>query len=374
VQTPETRVLSGCRKRKLRRAAIVLAGLIVLSVFSQMLHRGAAGPAVVPVVVTRHEVRPGEMLHRTDLEVIVAAAVPRPHAPGPVTGVPFTHVEDAIGRIAFRGLRNREIVASENTIPVLEFYGVSSRIPPGMRAVNLVVPPAAVFGGELTPRSRVDLVAAFAVGQERTATILLGSGIVLRVFAGHGRVGDAGGLARTGALSADDAEVADGRTVEVEVAIPASREREVVLAQAFGRIFLAVHSAVAGISSPASPGPLHLRQYLELQSEVRVSSPSPTSPWPPTLPAEGSAVGPHARRGDGSVRRVRQVSVSSAHSRETKGSPPQTPHARESVPGAMSWIVEVIGGGTRSFEVVPRESASPDQESVLPPSPSGRSQ
>ncbi len=322
------------RRRWVWWAAFLLAGLVVLSGLSQLRHRGTAHSTAVPLVVARHPLRPGEMLRETDVEVVTGDAASAVRETGPAKGARFARAEDAVGRIALRGLRRGEVVTPGNAVPLLHYYGVSARVPPGMRAVNLVVPSAATFGGELTPQSRVDLLGAFAVGQDRAVATLLGSGIVLRVLADRGN--QSTGLARPTAVNVPESAGQEGTRVEVEVAVPEVREREVILAQAFGRIFLTVHPAAAEAPHPAASGPLHLRRYLELPPEPRFSLP-PVQTRLPQLPAASPAAG---------------VRAESPY-------PPSAPQTGRSgvgkdVPGAALWTVEVIGGSGRSIETVPR--------------------
>jgi len=175
--------------------------------------------------------------------------------------------------------------------PIPRFDGVAGVVPPGMRAVNLIVPAAATFGGRLAPWSRVDVLAAFDVGQDRAVRKLLASGIVLHVTPPFAPAG-------TGIPSPPSA---DGRfgaapVAEVALAIPAAREREVVMAQAFGRLFVAVEPTTA-VESPAAgarrPRGLHttppsaddalsLRRYLGLPPAAPAVSVTPS--FFPTAP------------------------------------------------------------------------------------------
>lgn len=149
--------------------------------------------------------------------------------------------------------------------PAPRVYGVAGVVPPGMRAVNLILPAAATFGARLAPGSRVDLLAAFDAGQDRAVRRVLASGIVLHV-APQSATGP------TGVPSV--APSADGRfgtagVAELALAVPEAREREIALAQAFGRMFVAVEPAGPGVSSAAPPPPddaLSLRHYLGFPS------------------------------------------------------------------------------------------------------------
>lgn len=265
---PLGRRLLARRRRWLRWAAIVLAALTILSAAAQLRHRPA----------TRR------------------------------TGTPAD------------GVRVRT--------PAPRFDGVAGVVPPGMRAVNLIVPVAATFGGRLAPRSHVDVLAAFDLGQERAVRRVLASGLVLHVTPQ---------LAPAAAGAPSPPPSADGRfgavpVAEVALAVPAAREREVVMAQAFGRVFVAVAPAVIVEPSarrafrshePSATAPstaddtLSLRRYLGLPAGTSpvAGAPSmfpppaglPPVPWPqgavprPGLPADysrDSSRRPDARRGD----------------------------------------------------------------------------
>jgi Flp pilus assembly protein CpaB len=195
----------------------------------------------------------------------------------------------------------------------LRASGVAGLVPAGMRAVNLVVPAAATFGGRLAPGSRVDLLAAFDAGQDRAVRRVLASGVVLHVTPQDGPSAAGAPMFSAGALRAGA-----GPVTEVALLVPAAREREIVMAQAFGRMFLAVDPAGAGgptaaarrraqAGPPHAGGdePLSLRRYLGLNVTGAAPAaapflPAPVPPWPaaatpvpaPLAPARPSP--PHA--------------------------------------------------------------------------------
>lgn len=333
--------------RWLRWTAVLLGVLAVLSALLQLLHREPARPALVPAVVTRHALRPGEVLRAADVEIVAREAGSLRGA-GPAEIMPFVRAEDAVGHVALRPLRRGEAVTPENAVPVLQYYGVSVRVPAGMRAVNLVVPSAATFGGELAPRTRVDLLGAFAVGRDRAAAVLLSPGIVLRILAD--RTPRPGGTARLNGPGVEETSSSAIPSVQIEIAIPEDREREVALAQAFGRIFLAVHPAGTGVPHPAPSAVLQLERYLEFPPEAR-SLLAPLPPIQPVLPGlpAGSAGAGARRRGE-------------------NPSPPAAPHTGAPTSGGPSgptlWPVEVIGGSERSVEIVPRAGDVADRRTA----------
>jgi len=307
------------RRRWLRWLAVALACLTALSALSHVHRRAALRPAEVPVVLARRAVPAGRPIGMDDIGVGARAL-----SPGPV---PFGRVEDAVGLVAVRRLRTGDPVTPAVVMSPVRYYGVAARVPRGMRAVNLVVPSAEIFGGELAPMSRVDLLAAFEVGQDRGAAVVLTSGIVLRI---HGRenVSPTGG--RFGA--AVDAS-RPATVVEVAVAVPEIREREVALAQAFGHLSLAVHPLAPEEPHPDMSGPVNLRRYLSLPPVSAAAAPAAPG-WPGLPPGAQPAPG-----------RARYPSGPPLSRRS-----PLPQDAGE----APRWAVEVIEGGARSVEQVPR--------------------
>jgi len=199
--------------------------------------------------------------------------------------------------------RTRAPVGGHGSVPAPRSSDVTSQVPAGMRAVNLIVPAAEIFGDRLLPRSRVDVLAAFDVGQDRVVRRVLASGIVLRITPQ---------LSPSGTATPSLSPPADGRFgtapfAELLLAVPVSREREVVMAQAFGRVFVTVGPTTIdappdgrthgprerAAAMPPSDGPLSLRSYLGLPpaavpgsappARIPVSAgvaPAPGFPWP----------------------------------------------------------------------------------------------
>jgi Flp pilus assembly protein CpaB len=329
---PTTLRLLARRRRWLRWLAIALACLTAASAVVQLHDRPVPHGAGVVIVIARRTLRRGRSIRSSDLGTAVRE--------GPAAGAaPFARPEDAVGRVAIRDLAAGEAVTPANTLSLLRYYGIAARVPRGMRAVDLVVPSAATFGGELAPGSRVDLVGAFNLGQDRIAASLLSTGIVLR--AAWGRAAPSTPSARLGGVGGGAGEQQTS-LVEVEVAVPASREREVALAQAFGRIFVAVHSLVAAASQAELSGSLDLRRYLGLPSVEAPATALPQVPrvWP---------TGPFMTPKTGNPARVAPTSV---HNRKTSLPPVGGPRR------APMWTVEVIQGTQRSLTQVPRLDGS----------------
>lgn len=251
-----------------------------------------------------------------------------------------------MGRVAGRTLRPEEPVTSENAVSPVRYYGVAARVPRGMRAVNLVVPAASTFGGELAPQSLVDVLVAFEVGEERVAATLLTSGIVLRV--GSGRDAPPPPAGRLAALPETQAG-RPGSLVEVVVAVPEARGREVALAQAFGHIFLAVHALSAEAVASGPPTVVNLRNYLNLPSTPRAAMVPPLPGWrPPAAGMSQSTIGSGGVSGGSG-------GLSGGPQSPARSPGPATPRSEHVSQGPV-WSVEVItGAGDRSVEQVPRE-------------------
>ncbi|GEM_PF-1208190 len=322
---PGSRAPFAGRRRWMRGLAIALACLTAASALVQV-RRSAPRASLVPVVVARRTLHTGEPVRPRDL------ALATPEATPPVPGS-FTRIDAASGRVAAHPIAAGEAVTAENTVPVLRYYGVAARVPRGMRALNLVVPSSSMFGGELAPLSRVDLLGAFDLGQERAASALLATGVVLRASPAHGAA-----AARPGVAGAGDFD-GRGSLVELEVAVPQDREREVALAQAFGRILVAVHPLAREAVHPAPSGSLTVRRYLGLPP-VAPPVPAVAPPaWPPVLRP------PAADRGGGA-----------------RAAPPSRSGSAALVPRPArrpAWAVEVIAGAERSVQEVPRLSGTP---------------
>jgi len=315
------RILAG-RRRWLRWAAIAVLFAVIAAALSHGHRKGAAQASIVPTLVARRLLSPGHVVRPDELEM-----VPRLSAAAGVH--PFVRAADAVGQAAAREIRAGEVVAPGDVLPVLRYYGVAARVPPGMRAVSLVVPPSATFGGELAPHTRVDLIGAFEPARGQPAAALLGTGIVLRVPAPR----EPASLNRERPTVAGAASGASP-FVEIDVAIPRDREREIVLAQAFGRVFVTVHSATAEPPRGDPTGVLQLLPYLHLLP-AGVASAVPVSPVP-----RAGASGPGA-----ALPRPVQSTARRAPA------PPSAQPAREAVP---AWVVDVIEGGERFDEPVPR--------------------
>jgi len=208
-------------------------------------------------------------------------------------------------------------------MPAVRYYGIAARVPSGMRAVSLIVPSAATFGGELAPRSRVDLLGAFEPARGQGIATLLATGVVLRVSA-------ASAAPSRVALPASPGEGA-GAPAEVEIAVPTDRERVIILAEAFGRIFITAHPLGAEPPAAQHGGPVALRSYLGVAPE--------------TVPAVARAsAGPRP----GALRSVAMSPVRA----------PRASAARAPAPPPAAWIVDVIEGDHRFGAIVPGPSGA----------------
>lgn len=293
--------------------------MVIASAVAHVHRRPPARTVVVPSLVTRRLLRPGHVLRASDLRVV----------PDPVgaagTGARSAQVTDVVGQVVVREIARGAAVASRDLVPALRYYGVGARVPPGMRALTVVVPPSATFGGELVPGSRVDLIGAFDPERGQGFATLLTTGVVLQVAARDPAAPGAGRIAVAGVPVAQ----ASG-SVDVEIAVPRDREREIVLAQAFGRIFVAAHPAPADAPGEAVPGTLRLLPYLGV-------SRGGTGPLTPAYIGAAPVGGTAAR-----------LRVTTAGS--------ETAPTRPQGPAAPMWVVDVIEGDARMGEAVPRAS------------------
>ncbi|HKX17352.1 MAG TPA: RcpC/CpaB family pilus assembly protein [bacterium] len=155
----------------------------------------------------------------------------------------------AVGQIRHRPVPRRSGVSGTTRVQPAappRNIGVADIVPRDMRAVNLIVPEAATFGGRLAPGSRVDVLAAFDMGQDRAVRQVVASGLVLHVARQA-----APAAASFSRLSGSEGRLGVAAVDEVALAVPAAREREIVMAQAFGRVFLAIEPT----NTPPSPSP-----------------------------------------------------------------------------------------------------------------------
>ena len=219
----------------------------------------------------------------------------------------------AMGQIRHRPAPRRSGVSGTMRVQPAappRIIGVADVVPRDMRAVNLIVPEAATFGERLAPGSRVDVLAAFDMGQDRAVRRVVTSGVVLHVTRQAAPVAapyspPSGRVGRVGAAAVD----------EVALAVPAAREREIVMAQAFGRVFLAVEPMNTPPALPPTAGrprsssadtALLLRGYVGLPAATMSSvaapgwvgalpGPPPVLGWP--VPSRANLATPELLRG-----------------------------------------------------------------------------
>ncbi len=299
------------RRRWLRWAAIALLALACWSAISHARRGNAARSAATPVLIARRPVRSGRVLAPADLQVVWRSGAGE-------RAVPPARLAGAVGQVALRSFEPGEPVAPEDLVPAVRYYGIAARVPSGMRAVSLVVPSAATFAGELAPRSRVDLIGAFEPARGQGVATLLATGVVLRVTA-------ASAPSRV-VLSASTGS-GGGAPAQIEIAIPSDREREIVLAEAFGRIFITAHPLGAEPPSAQDGGPVALGSYLRLMPEA-----------PPAVPRASAGPRPGAVRAAAVSPPPRALQISGVRA-------PAAPPA--------AWTVDVIEGDHRFGAIVP---------------------
>jgi len=308
------------RRRWVRWIAVSVLLIAIASAIGHVHRRVGARAAAVPILVARRLLRPGQVVGAGDLRLVA-----RPSGPAGASVLRYVP-EDVAGQVVVRAIAPGEAITRHDLVPVLQYYGVAARVPAGMRALDLVVPSPATFDGELVPGSRVDLLGAFEPERGQGFVTVLAPGTVLHVAASRDTVASGSGRVAVAGLS-----VAEGSSsAELEVAVPRDHERELVLAEAFGRVFVAVHPTARVASGEAPFGVLGLLPYLGATGRTGAA------PVPSALVARLAPARPAAGRPRGSVAGPQAAGLH--------------PPAR---PGSV-WIVDVIEGGERTEEAVPR--------------------
>lgn|GEM_PF-1783573 len=187
-------------------------------------------PPSVPVVIARTSI-PAHTVLRPE---VVAPWNSRP----PVPEGAFTNPRDVQGLLALRELRPGEVITRAAVAPPEKIFGAAAMVPPGMRAVTIVVQGSQGFDGRLTPGALVDVITVMARPQAPEARTILTRARVLYVKSttspGQGTLGGIPGVGG----------------VEVTLAVPPELTPSLALAQAHGQFMLALHSA-RDASSPA---------------------------------------------------------------------------------------------------------------------------
>jgi pilus assembly protein CpaB len=185
----------------------------------------------VPVVIARTSIPAHTVLHPE----VVAPWNSRP----PVPEGAFTNPRDVQGLLTLRDLQPGEVITRAAVAPPEKLFGAAAMVPPGMRAVTIVVQGSQGFDGRLTPGALVDVITVMARPQAPEArTILTGARVLYVKSTTSPGQGALGGIPGAGG-------------VEVTLAVPPELTPSLALAQAHGQVMLALHSA-RDASSPAS--------------------------------------------------------------------------------------------------------------------------
>lgn len=129
------------------------------------------------VIVAVRDISIGSMLGQDDLQV-------RLWPENLVPSGSFHQVEDVLGRVVRTDMVVGEPVLESKLAPEGSVGGVSSLIPPGMRAVTVAVNMVSGVGGFILPRTRVDVLVTVAVAgkpEERSTKTILQNVEVLAV-------------------------------------------------------------------------------------------------------------------------------------------------------------------------------------------------
>jgi len=129
------------------------------------------------VVVTVNDLSIGSMLRTNDLQV-------RLWPENLVPAGTFPQVEDLVGRVVKADVVMGEPILDSKLAPKGSTGGVSSLIPPGMRAVTVAVNVVSGVGGFILPRTRVDVLVTVSLSsklEERSTRTILQNVEVLAV-------------------------------------------------------------------------------------------------------------------------------------------------------------------------------------------------
>lgn len=144
--------------------AALATALAVYSYLAYVKSRLPEAGALVPMVVAKHDLDPGTTLSLSMLEV---KDHPGKYLPDGAVSEPGTLVGKVLAVPVFRG---EPLVARK----LSHKGGLSSIVPPGMRAYRLAVAPGMTAGSRPRPGDRVDVLATFpreVMGEPMTITL-----------------------------------------------------------------------------------------------------------------------------------------------------------------------------------------------------------
>ena len=146
--------------------AVLIAGGATLFI-GKRLQPVASGPATIQIVAAAKDLSPGVPLTAGDLTMISWPDNV------PLTGS-MKKIEDAVGRPLFQSVGAKQPVLQRDLAALGSGFGLSGKIPPGMRATAVRSNDIVGVAGFLYPGSHVDVVATYTMpgGQTGTQTVL----------------------------------------------------------------------------------------------------------------------------------------------------------------------------------------------------------
>jgi pilus assembly protein CpaB len=254
-------------------AAIVLGGIAAKVAKNQISkgHESTGDVKVVHVVVAKVNVAPGQELTAEQLTLTTLAA---PSAPPEA----FTATGDVVGRVLTIPLLTGQTVLQSSLAPKGTIAGLTSLVPPGMRAITIDVNEANGIAGMLQPGCHVDIITTIHQPQKNGA--LLTRAVVQNAMV------QAVGQLLSSAKAADDGKPAPMfRTVTMVVT---AHEAEIIeLANSSGRFRLTLRGSndhedadpkgvteIDLLGRPDAPEPVQPQPVMDVQSTTRPAAPA----------------------------------------------------------------------------------------------------
>src|SRR5437867_1770667 len=146
-------------------AALIAGGATFF--IGRRLQPVASGPSTIQIVPAAKDLSPGVPLTAVDLTMISWPDNV------PLTGS-MKKIEDAVGRPLFQSVGAKQPVLQRDLAALGSGFGLSGKIPPGMRATAVRSNDIVGVAGFLYPGSHVDVVATYMMpgGQTGTQTVL----------------------------------------------------------------------------------------------------------------------------------------------------------------------------------------------------------
>lgn len=196
-------------------SALVIAGIIVITLYRSAFIAERSGGAPVSVVVARQTIPFGEPVR---LEMLTTRILPSDYVED--RHIEDTRMRDLVGLPLAQTVRAGESIMSTDLSELSNYRRtLSGEIPTGNRAITLQVPYQSSFAGLLRPGDRVDviLITGEMRGELISATILLQNALVLAIGQTiEGQVSETGTSSRLRSITlqvgpADGARLAHAR-------------------------------------------------------------------------------------------------------------------------------------------------------------------